>query len=120
MLNYWTQLEHMKLRTYWNVEHKTTSEIAKLMNRSIGSVIGRVHRLKNMKGRTEGQSPAQIVAPKKFSADGVVFEFDGGGKVFQYNTGCQWPTEETLFCGGEKIPKKPYCPVHLKRAYQSE
>jgi len=119
MLRPWTLFDDMMLRMYWNVEGKTTSQVAKLLNRSIGSIVGRVYHLDGMVGRPRDRPLAAPFAPQKNPPHKAFsFAFDGGGVLFNENKGCKWPTSETHFCGKTMVETKPYCSTHCRRAYE--
>lgn len=99
----WTKEEDEILLELW--ENKSAAEIGKIMDRTRGSVIGRVNRLKE-----------RANAPKAFEANGRrLIKF-----IDLKESSCRWPFDTNKgirYCGKKKC-SKVYCEEHTQLAYK--
>ena len=105
--NDWTPERIAALMALWS-EELPTSEIGRRLGITKNAVIGKVHRLGLPKRRPspkQDAEPADVIRLDNLSADM-----------------CSWPVgnpsdEGFHFCGGSKVPGKPYCAKHCAVAY---
>ena len=122
----WTTTEDELLTTLWN-KGKTSTEIANEVGRSRNSVIGRVHRLRELgvnlsaRGRVVPKQirtkKPKVEKPKVEKAKVVVGITLATSLLKLRPNQCRWPLE-TTFCDAEREPGRPYCEHHRKMSFR--
>ena len=128
----WTdEEENARLIKLWG-SGMSTKDIGKLLGRSSNSVLKRAHRMKlplrQKPGATRGHTsrvgkpkPANHhkADPRRLKPIARVID----SEKINLPRGCLWPMWEFndpvnhQYCGQRRVPKRPYCPEHCKRAY---
>lgn len=96
----WTRAKDIRLTALWEAG-KTSTEIARMMGRSRGSIMGRVRRLGIQKNADKPKPIKTVSRPL--------------GKV------CQWiegkpSSDDACKCGAPVVPQRAYCREHLARS----
>ena len=122
----WTTTEDELIIKLWN-KGSTSSEIANEVGRSRNSVIGRIHRLRDMgitlsvRGRVvpkkiRPQKP-KVEKPKVTKPKVVVGVTLASSLLELRPNQCRWPFE-TTFCDADREPGRPYCEHHRKMSFR--
>ena len=101
----WTEEEISLLIKLWT-QGNSGSEIGKILCRSKGSVIGKIHRM-NYTRKSVEVSKSVFGEPKKL-------------EDLQANE-CRWPIgqgKNMLFCSAKTVSGKSYCEKHYKIAHR--